>query len=56
MYGYTLPEFLGTGDDNVKALYPNAHRFSRTLVTAPTHSRISPAVRDHLVEVFRSER
>jgi len=54
MYGQTLPEFLGMSAAEAATAYPAAYRFSRTVVTVPTHTRINAGVRRKLRELFRN--
>jgi dTDP-4-amino-4,6-dideoxygalactose transaminase len=53
MYGRTLPEFLGVSSVDAAAAYPVAYRFSRTVITVPTHERIGDAERMKLRKLFR---
>jgi dTDP-4-amino-4,6-dideoxygalactose transaminase len=53
MYGKTLPEFLGMNADMAAAAYPNAYVFSRTVVTVPTHTRITAKTLDTLRNLLR---
>ena len=54
MYGRTLPEFLGMPADCAEEAFPNAYRFSRTVVTVPTHSRIDLAIEREIMDIFRN--
>jgi dTDP-4-amino-4,6-dideoxygalactose transaminase len=56
MYGRTLPEFLGVSSADAAAAYPVAYRFSRTVITVPTHERIGVAERMKLRKLFRDAR
>lgn len=53
MYGKTLPEFMGMSATDAALAFPVAYRFSRTLVTLPTHARCGPRTRQNLQELFR---
>ncbi len=53
MYGRTLPEFLGMSAADAALAFPVAYRFSRTLVTLPTHARCGPPTRQRLRELLR---
>lgn len=53
MYGKTLPEFVGMNADAAATAYPNAHVFSRTVVTVPTHTRINTNTLDTLRNLLR---
>jgi dTDP-4-amino-4,6-dideoxygalactose transaminase len=53
MYGRTLPEFLGVSSADAAAAYPVAYRFSRTVITVPTHERIGVAERMNMRKLFR---
>ncbi len=53
MYGRTLPEFMGMSAADAALAFPVAYRFSRTLVTLPTHARCGPRTRQRLRELLR---
>jgi hypothetical protein len=56
MYGKTLPEFMGMSPADAALAFPVAHRFSRTLVTLPTHLRCGPRTRQSLRKLFHDAR
>ncbi len=53
MYDKTLPEFMGMSAADAALAFPVAYRFSRTLITLPTHARCGSGTRQSLRELLR---